>query len=133
MKEIDEKSASAIIVIVLLCFVFFLGLGSTSESYCWLKPYIDTKFAKDYTPEKFELIKLGMKEETVKTLVGEPIGTYEQINFPQKEVYYTQDGFLFEKADKKGIEGADFAWYMSTITYNENKEVIKIDKGWSFD
>jgi hypothetical protein len=134
MKEKIIKIVSISLILILFSFIFTFGYYSTSESYCWIKPYIDTKFAKNYSPEKFDKIKVGMSEKEVQKIIGEPLDLYsEKASFYPKEAIYTQDALLFEKAAKKGVEGADFAWYRSNITYNENKKVIKIDKGWSFD
>lgn len=124
----------ALIILLLFIGVFLFGYISTGESYCWFKPYIDTKFAKNYTPQKFEMIKIGMSKNEVYQLIGEPLAIEEVgYNILKKELIYTRDGLLNELAEKKGKVGADFAWYSSNVILNEENQVIEIHKFWSND
>ena len=100
-----------------------------------LKPYIDTEFAKDYSPEKFDKIKIGMTIDEAIKIIGEPLhkgqGYSDTLN---TNYYYTGDGkLLHSKKDNGHIVYEDFAWYRSTLDVDSNNKIIGIDKGWSHD
>ena len=57
MKRTFLKILSVLLVSILLILTFLIGKITLSEGKHLLDPYIDTYFAEDYTPEKFNLIK----------------------------------------------------------------------------
>ena len=91
-------------------------------------PYIDTEFAPRYSPEKFDLIKLGQSLKEVETVLGKPLYNHIDSLNHKFEYDYTNDGKL--RSNKKS---GDFAWYRSAIYFNYQGKVVGIDKVWSFD
>jgi hypothetical protein len=135
MKNITFKILSTICIAILVVFTFFIGQVPLIEGKHLLKPYIDTEFAKDYSPEKFDKIKIGMTIEEAKKIVGEPLykgqGYSDTLNI---NYYYTGDGKLLHSTKGNGQSGyEDFAWYRSTLEVNRNNKIIDIDKGWCHD
>lgn len=105
-----------------------LGGALTVEGKNIFSPYIDTQFASQYSPEKFELVKIGQTVDEVGRMIGQPLQkNIDSIN-NRAEYWYTMDGKLSVN-NKDG----DFAWYRSIIHFDEKKKVVSIDKGWSFD
>lgn len=103
--------------------LFLIGQFPLIEGKYFLDKYIDTRFAKDYKPEKFEQVKVGMEIDDVFNLVGQPLYTY---NFGSNTKYqYTGDG-------KLGNDG-DFAWYLSTVEVNFENIVVNIEKNWLYN
>ena len=102
------------------------------EGYNIFNPYIDTKFAENYSPNKFDLITNDFTKDEVLKLIGKPLNTYEDDFDKQTEFIYTGDGFLSDKSNRKYFIN-DFAWYRSSIYFDGKGKIIRIDKGWSYD
>lgn len=135
MKRTFFKILSVLLVSILLILTFLMGKITLSEGKHLLDPYIDTYFAEDYTPEKFNLIKSGMTFDEVKMIIGAPLyKSPESNNTTHMNYYYTADGKLLGKAkEHERQDYGDCAWYRSTVTFDTNNVVVEIDKGWSFD
>jgi outer membrane protein assembly factor BamE (lipoprotein component of BamABCDE complex) len=135
MKRTFFKILSVLLISILLILTFLMGKITLSEGKHLLDPYIDTYFAVDYTPEKFNLIKSGMTFDEVKMIIGAPLyKSPESNNSTKMNYYYTADGKLLGKArEQERQDYDDCAWYRSTVTFDTNNVVIDIDKGWSFD
>ncbi|HEX4886823.1 MAG TPA: hypothetical protein VFV37_02150 [Luteibaculaceae bacterium] len=135
MKNITLKILSTICIGILVVFTFFIGQVPLIEGKHLLKPYIDTEFAKDYSPEKFDKIKIGMTINEAIKIVGEPLYKGQGYNDPLNTNYYfTGDGKLLNSKKDKGQSGyEDFAWYRSTLEVDRNNKINYIDKGWSHD
>lgn len=134
MKSKYIKVISFIIASPIFILSFFFGMISNNESIHLLNPYIDTEFAENYTPERFDLIKVGMTKIEVEKIIGNPYTTSYEINTSIITTCgYTQDGRLNRIANEKQIRGGDYAWYRSSIEFGEGDKVKKIDKGWSYD
>ncbi len=120
---------------LLLVIAFLFGVLSISEGKHLFKPYVDTIFAENYTPEKFKNIKIGMSTSEVKLIIGKPL--YINTFYPDStktEYSYTGDGKLYEisRRNKLHQDYYDCAWYRSNIIiYNDT--VVDISKGWSYD
>ena len=123
------KIFSAIILLIIAYFVFYLGAAPLIEGRNLINPYIDTEFAENFTPEKLEFIKVGMTEEEVIEKLGMPLSITEGVN-NLKGYQYSKDGKLLESRRRHLIN--DFAWYACFINI-ENGKVTKIDKFWAFD
>lgn len=109
--------------------VFVLGHVPLVEGRHLLDPYIDTQFAKDYTPEKFDQIRLGMTIEAATQRIGEPLSKGPgQTDTLVTQYTYTNDG----KHKRDGGNG-DFAWYRSALVVDSTHTIIQIDRGWSYD
>jgi len=123
--KIILKLLSIIGLIGILSFSFILGGIPLSEGKHIIKPYIDTHFSENYTPDKFDNIHLGMKKSKVIELIGKPLNIGQGYNDSlMTNYYYTGDGkFQYD----------DFAWYRSTVGFDTNEIVVYIDKGWSYD
>jgi len=117
-----------------LVFSYFLGIAPLIEGKHIIRPYIDTHFAEEYSLEKFNQIKLGMRKSDVVKLIGEPLnmgeGYYDTLitNF-----YYTGDGKLLSRRKLGVQEYDDFAWYRSTVGFDTTETVVYLDKRWSHD
>lgn len=133
MKKL-KKTLSAIGFLGVLTFVYCLGRLTMMEGKHLIKPYIDTHFAKNYSPEKFDKIKLGMKKSEVIKLIGEPLYMGEGYDDTLvTNYYYTADGKLLGKIKSGEQRYDDFAWYRSTVGIDTTETVVFIDKGWSYD
>jgi len=117
----------------LLYLTFLFGQLMLIEGKHIIYPYLDTKFASKYTPDKFEEIKIGMSIEEVKKIVGEPLYTGSGYkNSANLNLHYTGDGKLLSKR-KSTNSYSDLAWYSSSVEIGENKKVVSIEKGWVYD
>ncbi|MCK9482382.1 MAG: hypothetical protein M0R38_11635 [Bacteroidia bacterium] len=135
MKLIVLKFLSTICIAFLVVITFVLGQVPLIEGKHLLNQYIDTEFAKDYSPEKFDKIKVGMTIDEAIEIIGEPLykgqGYKDTLN---TNYYYTGDGKLLNSTKDNGQSGyEDFAWYRSTLEVDRNNKIIGIDKGWSHD
>ncbi len=122
------KILSSILLFVTVLITFLIGAGLTIEGINIFSPFIDTQLAPNYSPEKFDLIKLGQSVKEVETVLGKPLYHHVDSLNNKFEYDYTNDGKL--RSNKKS---GDFAWYRSSIYFDEAGKVIDIDKGWSFD
>lgn len=102
------------------------------EGYNIFNPYIDTEFGKEYSPEKFDKISTKLTREDVIKTVGEPLFIHKDTLTNETEFTYTNDGYLKRKTNGS-YHISDFAWYRSSVYFDSNGKIIKIDKGWSYD
>lgn len=128
MMRIFHKILASILLFVSVFMTFLIGGALTIEGKNIFFPYIDTQFASQYSPEKFELIKIGQTLEEVEKIIGQPLQKNIDSKNGRAEYLYTNDGKLLV-IKKSG----DFAWYRSIIYFDEQDKVINIDKGWSYD
>lgn len=136
MKKIIRniiRSISLVLGIFIIVLNFTTGGFILGESYNIFEPYADTEMAKDYTPEKFKLVKEGMKMSEVKKLVGEPLNTGYDTLQSLTGHYYTRDGYLRKRTDKKFALVGDLAWYGSSVEYNKDSIAVKVYSGWYYD
>jgi hypothetical protein len=129
------KILSIICLTFLSVITFLLGQVPLLEGKHLLDPYIDTQFAKNYSPEKFDDIKIGMTINEAIEVIGEPLykgqGYKDSLN---TNYHYTGDGKLLNSTKDKGQSGYDdFAWYHSTLEVDRNSKIVYIYKGWSHD
>lgn len=130
------KSISLVFAIPIIYIAFLSGSVILGEGYNFFDPYADTEFAPDYTPEKFKTIKEGMSEKEIRKIVGEPLSKntdttgLTEINFAY---YYTSDGYLSKRHDKKFSLAGDLAWYGSSVEFNKDSIAIRIFAGWYYD
>jgi outer membrane protein assembly factor BamE (lipoprotein component of BamABCDE complex) len=125
--DIFYKIIAAILLFASVLYAFFTGASLSIEGKNIFSPYIDTQFAPQYSPEKFELIKIGQTIEEVEEILGQPLNKYRDSS-NIAEYWYTNDGKLYS-SKKSG----DFAWYRSVIYFDNEGKVINIDKGWNYD
>ena len=103
-----------------------------TEGHYAKDPYIDTIFATDFTPEKFEQVKMGMKTSEVLALLGEPL-THDAfgIRNPDKaqEIIPPNDpraqGCWRYSSDGKLAGKGDASWYSFVVCF---KDDIVFDK-----
>ena len=124
------KLFSGIFLSLVGLYAFYLGISPLIEGRNLINPYIDTQFAENYTPGKFDLIKLGMTEAEVVKIIGEPISVRGNLR-KDGTFEYTKDGKLMV-SDRKRFFLRDFAWYLCFVRF-ENGKVVRIDKQWAFD
>jgi len=134
MYNIILKIISVTGLSFLAVVLFFIGQFPLIEGkYLWNK-YIDTQFAKDYSPEKFELIKVGMELNEVVNIIGEPLTKYNGDTPTLIRSYsYTENGKLQNSLKERPKWNCDFAWYRSVVNINSEDIVISIDKGWMYN
>ncbi len=129
-----NKTLSTLLLLFIIYILFDIGQAPLIEGYNLFFPYIDTEFGKEYTPDKFDQIKLYDSKEHVLLTLGSPLYTFKDTvnNVQISKFTYTNDGY-FKQSNKIIYSVGDFAWYRSNITFNNKDQVIYIDKGWSFD
>lgn len=90
-------------------------------------PYIDTIFAKGFTPEKFEQIEVGMPKDKVILLVGEPL-THDAFGIRNSEDIHqivmpddprVQDCWRYS-SDGKLAGNGDASWYSFLICFKDD-------------
>lgn len=128
--RIFYKILTMVIGVPILVFVFFSGSIPLVEGYNIFDPYIDTEFAENYTPKKFDSILMNLTKEEVINILGEPLYTNTWKN--EIRFMYTRDSYLSKKSKIKCLIG-DFAWYRSNIYFNTKGVITRIDKGWNYD
>jgi hypothetical protein len=128
------KILSTAVLIVPLVFSYFLETAPLIGGKHIIRPYIDTHFAEEYSPGKFDQIKLGMRKSEVVKWIGEPLNMGEgQDDSLVTNFYYTDDGKLLSRR-KPGVQKYDdFVWYRSTVGFDTAETVVYLDKGWSHD
>ncbi len=101
------------LVLVLLFLILGLKLYSSSEMHFPFNPYIDTIFAKNFSWDKFNKVEIGMTQEQVRTILGEPLDkTNHDRNNPSYNCWkYSTDGKLWPYAD--------FSYYLTQICFKE--------------
>tara|TARA_R110002124_G_C8724224_1_gene495997 strand:+ start:288 stop:692 length:405 start_codon:yes stop_codon:yes gene_type:complete len=130
-----SKSLATIILIPSIGLVFFFGQMSLMEGKNLFAPYIDTEFAQDYTPQKFDLITYDFNIDSVFSLIGMPLHEFRDTIDGQIQIRcnYTNDAYLGRQDKNKHLMIGDFAWYRSSITFDTNGKILNINKGWSYD
>jgi hypothetical protein len=126
------KILSAAILAPIIYYLFLSGGILLGEGYNVLNPYIDTEFAPNYSPEKFDLITEDFTYEEVIDLIGKPLGTYYNDYLQSECLEYTNDGKALS-ANHNLVPVQDFAWYRSIICFDSNGKISRIEKGWSYD
>jgi len=136
MKNLKRKVLKALSLVIgsfILVLIFFTGGFILGESYNIIDPYADTEMAPDYTPEKFQLVKEGMHISEVKKLVGEPMNKDYDTLQSLTGNYYTRDGYLIRRTDKKLSLLRDIAWFGSEVRYNKDSIAVKVYSRWYYD
>ncbi len=119
MKAIILKIISIAGLMFLTYLSFNFGQLPLIEGKHLIQPYIDTRFAPNFTPEKFEKIKVGMTSDEVVEILGEPY-----TNSSENRWQYTGDGKHLKE---------DFAWYNCSIEFDGNQNVLFKYELWSHD
>ncbi|MBP9797889.1 hypothetical protein KBC70_01955 [Candidatus Woesebacteria bacterium] len=91
-------------------------------------PYIDTIFAPDFTPEKFEQVQVGMSSVEVITLLGVPLAHDDfGIHDPNNENVIiapndprVEDCYRYSSDGKLNGQG-DASWYSFLVCYKDGK------------
>lgn len=135
MIQIALKLLSSAVLLLLGYILFHLGLISLMEGKHILDPYIDTRFADNYSPEKFDSIEVGMKHDQVFELIGEPLsigmGFEDASNL---NYHYTHDGKFKELNLESGqYLCRDYAWYGSSVEMNDDSVVVSVFRRWVYD
>lgn len=135
MTRTIHKILSTLVAIPVICLVFIFGQMPLVEGYNVFAPYIDTEFAERYAPESFDEITSDLTMEDVITILGKPLYTFRDTINGQLEIsyHYTNDGYFRRNKKSNRLTVGDFAWYRSRVTFNRDGEIIRIDKGWSYD
>ena len=126
------KTLSLALLFFTVYIVFMFGGFSLIEGYNIFEPYIDTEFAENYTPQKFDKITTNFTKEEVLKTVGQPLFINKDNLSNGIQYTYTNDGYLKRKSNKS-YAISDFAWYRSYIYFDSTGKILKIDKGWSYD
>ncbi len=99
---------------IILFGLIFIYLYSRSSLGFPFYPYIDTIFAKNFTFEKFDSVKMGMSKEEVLEIMEEPM---LKSNPGNECWWYSGDGKLWPYVD--------FSWYQYLICFKEDKVIAK--------
>ncbi len=122
------KVLASVLLFFSVFITFMVGAALTIEGKNIFSPYIDTQFASQYSPEKFELIKIGQTVGEVEKILGQPLDKNIDSTNHRTEYWYTLDG----KLSVNNKEG-DFAWYVSIVYFDSKGKVKSIDKQWAYD
>ena len=96
-------------------------------------PHIDTEFAADFRISNFESIKVGMSQNNVKQILGQPI-LFGTLSNGYTDDYIKKDFKYFADYSNDGAWSlADFAWEGFEIYYDINKKVISKRRIWYYD
>jgi outer membrane protein assembly factor BamE (lipoprotein component of BamABCDE complex) len=107
-----KKQSGWMIGSLVLAALLYVTMGG--ESYFFLYPSIDTRFAPGYSEGGFERVKVGMTKAEVLSLLGPP---FDPGTVGQSSWHYTQDGKCF---------WADWAWLDRTVVFRDERVVEKI-------
>jgi outer membrane protein assembly factor BamE (lipoprotein component of BamABCDE complex) len=91
--------------------LFIFGQLMLDEGYNPVVPDIDTKYAPNFSVEKFNMITVGMDTNDVIKLIGQPIGKQGKLT---QKWYYTADG---------KCKWGDFAWLNSNLVIDRDGKV----------
>ena len=137
------KVLSAGVILFLLYLTAVFGRLTLGEGKHLIDPYIDTEFAPDYSPKKFNKIKIGMTVDEVESIIGKPFYKHpDYCDTTNIDYVYTNDGKLWGKMKEEKRRYyeecfwivTDFAWYRSYVIVDTNNNiVVEINKGWSYD
>ncbi|UQB68299.1 hypothetical protein [Epilithonimonas zeae] len=122
------KILASVLLFFSVAMTFVMGGALTIEGKNIFSPYIDTQFAPQYLPEKFELIKAEQTIKDVEKILGQPLRKNVDSTNHRTEYWYTMDGKLSVN-NKDG----DFAWYTSVVYFNDKGKVVEVGKGWGYD
>lgn len=126
--KIFYKILASVLLFSSIFMTFMMGAILTSEGINVFSPYIDTQFAPQYSPEKFELIKVGQSIKDVEAIVGKPLRKTMDSTVQETQYWYTMDSKLhFNK------KSGDFAWYVSIVYFDSDRYVKNIVKQWAYD
>jgi hypothetical protein len=96
---------------------FGLYTCSGVESYCYLYPSIDTRYAPGFSERKFAEVRAGMSMDEVITLLGQPYHSGSGRNPVRWS--YTQDGKCF---------WADWSWLGREIVFKNGRVVEGVSR-----
>ena len=85
------------------------------ESYCYVYPSIDTRYAPGFSERKFAEVRAGMSMDEVVALLGQPYHKGEGRNSIRWS--YTQDG---------KCSWADWAWFGREIVFKHGRVVERV-------
>jgi hypothetical protein len=129
MKIILNKLIKWVLLTCILFFLIFdLFIGLEHKSI--LSPYIDTKFASDFSIDNFNQLKMGDKYSKVLKSLGPPIRFSKNIISsiqPDKAIFigvYSTDG---------KCNWSDFAWKSFDIYFDKDTVVIGKNSNWWYD
>lgn len=126
------KIVTLVLLLPIMWIVYIMGGVSLIEGYNIFDPYIDTEFAENYTPERFDAIDLDFTKEEVNQTVGQPLSISHDTVRNIVKLNYTNDGHLRRKNNHHYMVN-DYAWYRSTVEFDTAGRIVRIDKGWSYD
>ena len=98
-----------------LAFALYASFGF--ESYCYIYPSIDTRYAHGFSEQKFAQVRTGMSMEDVVSLLGEPYHNSPGRNYVRWS--YTQDG---------KCSWADWAWLGREVIFQDGRVVERISR-----
>ena len=107
-----KKQSGWVLGTLILAAVLYVTIGG--ESYFYLYPAIDTRFAPGYSETAFEKVKVGMTKDEVLSLLGPP---FDPGTVGQNRWHYSQDGACF---------WADWAWLSRAVLFKDDRVVEKI-------
>jgi hypothetical protein len=117
-------------VFVLLTSVVLSNLLIGLEGKCAFWPYIDTKFARNFSVNKFKGISQGMAYSEVKSILGEPlVFSDERISSVMPENTF----FTSAYASDGKCKWSDFAWKSFDIYFDQDTNVIGKHSQWWYD
>jgi hypothetical protein len=101
-----------------------LGVGQKNLLY----PYIDTKFAKDFSLKKWKKIEKGMSQSEVTALLGKPLVQSDVMS--KKSLFSPEKAFFEMQYTDDNAWISDYAWCVFTVYLDSTKNVILKESRW---
>ncbi len=121
------KMLSVIFSIPVLAIAFGAGILILGEGYSILFPGIDTRYAKEFSQDKFDKVDVGIDTNQVYQLIGKPFG----------DPYHWFDpyvkGYVWNYTDDGGCSCYDFAWLNKYVVIGKNGKVVMKGEVVSYD
>jgi hypothetical protein len=126
-KRIRHTSLKGTILNIALVVItmIFVPFGITPpEGKFIFNPDIDTLYSSGYSDRQFKKVSIGMNEEEVMELLGEP--------FHKNTVDWAADFNVIWLYSGDGASSHDFAWKRKQIHFKDGI-VVERHTGWSYD
>jgi hypothetical protein len=110
-----EVVALLVVAVILQAILVLSLIPFDGETYCWVYPSIDTRYAAGFDEGRFRRLRVGDSEESVLKRLGEPLRRFRSSN--AELWYYSFDGKLTSQYG----EWADYAWLLRTVEIRKGR------------
>jgi len=114
---------TATLSVVTLLILSGLFVYSRCELICFFDPWIDTQVSPGFSDAAFQKIRIGMSQDEVVTLLGQPLSKISKKRSGCIEWWFTRDG---------KCKWGDFAWMARSVMLS-NQTVVEIHSMTHYD